>query len=120
MEYQGFTNYATWNVALWLDNDKAMYDYWNAVAGRHLQAAENKISRLNTLKRSQRQALIKEEVIAQLATNLEEIFTRLTPKLKESRRVHTVAMSDLTRAELESVNWQEVAGGVVERVLEGA
>jgi hypothetical protein len=25
MSYNGFANYATWNVALWLQNDEALY-----------------------------------------------------------------------------------------------
>ena len=31
-EYQGWTNYETWAVALWLDNDEPIYRYWREVA----------------------------------------------------------------------------------------
>lgn len=27
-EYNGWTNYATWNVNLWLTNDEGSYNYW--------------------------------------------------------------------------------------------
>lgn len=26
--YQGWSNYETWVTKLWMDNDKASYDYW--------------------------------------------------------------------------------------------
>lgn len=29
MSYQGRTNYETWNIALWIDND---YNYWKEIA----------------------------------------------------------------------------------------
>ena len=28
MAYNGWSNYETWNVALWLDNDEGSYNYW--------------------------------------------------------------------------------------------
>ena len=27
MSYNGWTNYETWNVALWIDNDETSYEY---------------------------------------------------------------------------------------------
>ncbi len=29
MSYNGYTNYATWCVCLWLDNDSTLYNYWS-------------------------------------------------------------------------------------------
>lgn len=26
--YNGYTNYETWNIALWMDNDQGEQDYW--------------------------------------------------------------------------------------------
>jgi len=31
--YNGWTNYETWNVALWLDNEPAIYNYVREIAG---------------------------------------------------------------------------------------
>jgi hypothetical protein len=28
MSYNGWSNYETWNVKLWMDNDEGSYNYW--------------------------------------------------------------------------------------------
>jgi hypothetical protein len=33
-EYNGWTNYETWVVSLWMDNEKGSYDYWRSVAAQ--------------------------------------------------------------------------------------
>src|SRR5258708_36329 len=30
--YNGWTNYETWNVALWIDNEESSYRQWNEIA----------------------------------------------------------------------------------------
>lgn len=32
--YQGYTNYPTWNIALWIDNDEGLSDEVNSEANR--------------------------------------------------------------------------------------
>ena len=58
--YQGWVNYETWAVSLWIDNDQSTYRYWREVAeackaegaGRVLSAEENAVYLLaNALKR---------------------------------------------------------------------
>lgn len=35
MTYNGWTNYDTWNVALWFDNDEGLQDYLTEFATSH-------------------------------------------------------------------------------------
>lgn len=36
--YNGWRNYETWNIALWMDNEYTDYKYWQARAADHLTA----------------------------------------------------------------------------------
>ena len=40
-KYNGWTNYETWNVKLWMDNDEGEYDYWNERAEDNRESAYN-------------------------------------------------------------------------------
>ena len=43
--YNGWKNYATWNVALWLDNDESMYRYYTeAVKRQRAHPMRNRIT----------------------------------------------------------------------------
>jgi hypothetical protein len=41
-KYNGWSNYETWNVALWMDNDEGNYDYWNERTTEICEAATDK------------------------------------------------------------------------------
>ena len=38
--YNGWKNYETWNVKLWIDNEEGSYRYWEEVAGEIWEEVE--------------------------------------------------------------------------------
>ena len=38
--YNGWTNYETWNLKLWIDNDQGLYGHWQEAAQTAFDATE--------------------------------------------------------------------------------
>jgi hypothetical protein len=87
-KYNGWTNYATWNVALWIDNEEGTHKYWREVARLML-----------------RQNRKKSDAIWALAKNMEEQIRYDGNPLADQASVY----SDLLGSALSEVNWYEVA-----------
>ena len=78
-EYNGWTNYETWNVALWLDNEQGSHFYF--------------VERAKAL----------DTDAAQLASEIEESVKESAPELGAS------TYADLLGAVMSSVNWYAIA-----------
>lgn len=94
--YNGWTNYQTWNVALWLANEEGPYNHWRQAtrdAWKGAQADE-------TATRAQRTAYT-------LAVRLKDELTDGAPEL-------TGTYGDLLGHALASVNWDEIARHMVD------
>ena len=87
-EYNGWTNYETWNVALWLDNDQGSYGYWRERAEEAIDDAEGD----------------KDEATSVLASQLSDEVEGNAPDLGSS------CYADMLNAALGEVNWYEIAG----------
>jgi len=104
-EYNGWTNYETWAVQLWLDNDDGSQSYWHDQALAELEHADGGLS-------------------AHAKLTGREIFTaeeRATLALSRSLKEHHESAlpdsagfsADLLNAAMSEVNWHEIASHLV-------
>lgn len=94
--YNGWINYETWAVGLWLDNDQGSYHYWREEVARHRREASNASL--------VRRGIVTEEQVARcnLANQLKEEVTDASPLQGASVYV------DLLGAALSEVDWLEI------------
>lgn len=95
--YQGWKNYQTWAVALWIDNDYAMHCYWRK-ATRECKADAAKVEQV-------KQGYFSSEEIARLT-----LAERLKDEVTAGSPIKAASLyADLMSAALQEVNWQEIA-----------
>ena len=95
--YNGWSNYETWAVALWLDNERGSYDYWREQATRHWQDAPTCCQVQEGVWIAQDAARFK------LSDQLREEVADGSPLAEAS------LYSDLLGAALNEVDWHEIA-----------
>lgn len=83
-EYNGWTNYETWNVKLWIDNDQGLQEYWN-------------------------ERTMDQDCIQGLADELKEYFEEQSQEMLKAASQQASVWSDLIGAALSEVNWHEIA-----------
>lgn len=107
--YNGWTNYETWNVALWIDNDQGDYNFWNEQAQEcwdDTDERDDKETREN-------------DAVRALANRLEDHFEESSRELLDNASAGSSVWADLLGAALSEVNWHEIAQGRMESVDKG-
>lgn len=100
--YQGWKNYETWLVALWLDNEASSYRYWRDAAGWH------RVTAAETVQVRQCRWTSKEATRFNLADQLKQ-------EVGDSKPLTVPSMySDLLDAALSAVDWHEIARNILE------
>ena len=105
--YNGWTNYETWAVNLWIDNDQGSYTYWREQAGSHYENVADCES-LHEGLWSRRSA-----ARSKLAEQIKDEFEDASP-LADQANVY----SDLLTAALGEVDWREIADHLLSEVTE--
>lgn len=107
-KYSGWTNYETWNVKLWIDNDESGQQYWNEQAQEAYDRAEAETDE------GAPKYTKKENAAFELRDQLKDYF-------EESNPLPDAGMyTDLLNAALSLVNWYEIAENLLEDVEEEA
>jgi hypothetical protein len=102
MTYNGWANYETWCVNLWLTNEEPSYHYWREQAEECLREAERRLEPHLTPREGARSALadqLREEIASDESFPSAGLF------------------GDLLSAALDSVDWAEVADSFLEEVV---
>ncbi len=103
-KYNGWTNYETWNVALWMGNDQGNYNWSCGQA----QESYDQASAGRTFTRE-------EQATLDLAETLKSDYEDGMAEILEDAQKTASVWADLLGSALSEVNWYEIA----EHLLEG-
>lgn len=91
--YNGYANYETWNVALWIGNDQGSYEYYGELAERIVRRHRDD----------------RNEAVAALADVIKNEHTETVDNLNLQGFA-----SDILTTALGRVDWREVAEGIID------
>jgi hypothetical protein len=109
--YNGWTNYETWNVKLWIDNERGDYEHWREQAiscwrdRARLESWENP-GRL--------QQTDEQRALYRLADQLKDSYEESQCNILEGANLSASMWADLLGAALSEVNWREIAESMLE------
>jgi hypothetical protein len=104
-KYNGWTNYETWNVKLWMDNDEGSYNYFRELAQETYKQSESEYdwqTKMDAAKYN-------------LAEFIKDYFDEINPLADTAD-----TFSDLLGAALSNVNWYEIAESLLDDIEEMA
>ncbi len=106
--YQGWKNYETWAVALWMDNEQGSYDYWR----ERIQELTGEEGGLGEYAENE---YLEDDVKLKFAL-ADEIKSMHEDAVEE--KALDGFMADLLNGAMSEVSWDEIAGHLLESVKE--
>lgn len=110
-EYNGWSNYETWCVNLWMSNVESDYKHYLAVAAAVLRDSEPRTGQANP--KPWQRTDVRSVAVYDLARALEVSYEEAAPEV-------TGVYADLLGAALGSVDWYEIAEHWIDDVIENA
>lgn len=104
--YNGWKNYETWLVSLWLDNEEHSYNYWREAAEEARQGAADEPSDYLTPKQKE---------VYLLARRLKEEVRESVEGDERTGGVPRGMAHDLIGAAFDEVDWDSIAEGFLEQ-----
>lgn len=97
-EYNGWFNYETWLMALWIGNEEGSSRYWDEQAEDCWESTDEDDPKDDR----------EEEAVRELADRLENEFEEANPLASQAS-----FWADMMNAALGEVNWDEIAEGMI-------
>lgn len=107
MTYNGYSNYETWAVQLWIDNNESSSSYWRQMALElyHYHAKE------------QIYFSKEEDAVCLLTEKLKDSYNNQMEGVLSEANVAGTFWADLLNASICAVNFSEIAKNLMESVL---
>ena len=106
MTYNGYTNYETWAVQLWIDNNESSSSYWRQVAMEtyyHQAVEQVHFSKV-------------EDAICLLTEKLKGSYNNQMESVLSEANVAGTVWADLLNASVCAVNFGEIAKNIMESI----
>jgi len=103
--HNGWTNYETWVVNLWMDNERGQQDYWADEARQCYEKARPRLG-IDLIQGSLTQ---RDMAAIKLADRIKEEHERAATEMLEQARYETGPLADLLNGAMSAVNWDEIA-----------